>query len=239
MSPSPPAKTAVASCGSTTEPVDPQGGHDESPALPLVLLIGGATGTGKSTVATEVAHRLRITRVTSTDFIRQTIRAFVPAETMPSVHASSFEAGASFAESEDPTLAGFLEQTRIVLVGVEAVVSRAVREGLSLILEGVHLVPGMLTAYVEEALVVTCVLRIDGESAHRSHFATRHTTTQGRRAMEKYLDALGDIRHIQDYIVDRATVTGAPIIENTGTCAAASEVIELIAAASQARVSGG
>jgi 2-phosphoglycerate kinase len=44
--------------------------------VPLLILIGGATGTGKSTVATEVAHRLGITRVTSTDFIRQTMRAF-------------------------------------------------------------------------------------------------------------------------------------------------------------------
>ena len=40
--------------------------------LPIVLLIGGATGTGKSTVATEIAYRLGITRVTSTDFVRQT-----------------------------------------------------------------------------------------------------------------------------------------------------------------------
>jgi len=44
--------------------------------LPIVLLIGGATGTGKSTVATEAAYRLGITRVTTTDFIRQTVRAF-------------------------------------------------------------------------------------------------------------------------------------------------------------------
>ena len=43
---------------------------------PLLLLVGGATGTGKSTIATEAAHRLGITRVTSTDFIRQTMRTF-------------------------------------------------------------------------------------------------------------------------------------------------------------------
>jgi 2-phosphoglycerate kinase len=41
--------------------------------MPLIVLIGGATGTGKSTVATEVAYRLGITRVTSTDFVRQTM----------------------------------------------------------------------------------------------------------------------------------------------------------------------
>ena len=61
--------------------------------LPLVILVGGATGTGKSTVATEIAYRLGITRVTSTDFIRQTMRAFFSHEFMPAIHYSSFEAG--------------------------------------------------------------------------------------------------------------------------------------------------
>src|SRR5581483_3767054 len=61
--------------------------------VPIVLLIGGGTGTGKSTVATEIAYRLGITRVTSTDFIRQTMRAFFSREFMPSIHYSSFEAG--------------------------------------------------------------------------------------------------------------------------------------------------
>ena len=61
--------------------------------LPVILLVGGGTGTGKSTVATEVAYRLGITRVTSTDFVRQTMRAFFAKEFMPSIHYSSFEAG--------------------------------------------------------------------------------------------------------------------------------------------------
>ena len=54
--------------------------------LPIIILVGGATGTGKSTVATEIAYRLGITRVTSTDFVRQTMRAFFSHEFMPSIH---------------------------------------------------------------------------------------------------------------------------------------------------------
>jgi len=54
--------------------------------LPVIVLVGGATGTGKSTVATEAAYRLGITRVTSTDFVRQTMRAFFSQEFMPSIH---------------------------------------------------------------------------------------------------------------------------------------------------------
>ena len=59
---------------------------------PLLLLIGGATGTGKSTLATEIAYRLGISRITSTDIIRQAMRAFFAQELMPELHYSSFDA---------------------------------------------------------------------------------------------------------------------------------------------------
>ena len=122
--------------------------------LPVILLVGGGTGTGKSTVATEVAYRLGITRVTSTDFVRQTMRAFFAKEFMPSIHYSSFEAGLGLSKAEeeesgDAALLGFLDQTRNVLTGVEAAMQRALDEGWSMVLEGVHLVPGMITTELE------------------------------------------------------------------------------------------
>ncbi|MGL6278801.1 MAG: 2-phosphoglycerate kinase, partial [Gaiella sp.] len=151
--------------------------------VPIVLLVGGATGTGKSTIATEAAHRLGITRVTSTDFIRQTMRAFFSVEFMPSVHYSSFEAGLALTKAEeeeagDPGLLGFLDQTRNVLVGVEAALDRALTEGWSMVLEGVHLVPGMLVER-RDALVVHCVVTITDENLHRSHFWVRDAHTDG------------------------------------------------------------
>jgi 2-phosphoglycerate kinase len=102
--------------------------------VPIILLVGGATGTGKSTIATEAAHRLGITRVTSTDFIRQTMRAFFSPAFMPSVHYSSFEAGLALTKAEedeagDARLLGFLDQTRNVLVGVEAAIDRSPNAG--------------------------------------------------------------------------------------------------------------
>jgi 2-phosphoglycerate kinase len=61
--------------------------------VPVVILIGGATGVGKSTLATQLAHRLGITRVASTDMVRQVMRAFFARDLMPSIHTSSFDAG--------------------------------------------------------------------------------------------------------------------------------------------------
>lgn len=199
---------------------------------PLVLLIGGATGTGKSTVVTEVAHRLGITRVTSTDIVRQTMRAFFSRKFMPSIHYSSFEAGPAVevpeGEEANPALMGFLEQTRNVLVGVRAVIGRALEEGHSLALEGVHLVPGALPRSYTGAVVCQCLLVIEDEDEHARHFWIRESASEGLRPMEKYLSSLPDIRRIQDYLVDRARRAGVPVIENTRMESAVDGVINLV-----------
>ena len=200
--------------------------------LPIIVLIGGATGTGKSTVATEVAYRLGITRVTSTDFIRQTLRAFFSPEFMPSIHYSSFEAGSGLRSAEeeevDPLLHGFLDQTRNVLVGVNAAIERSLAEGWSTVLEGVHLVPGMLPPPVADALVVQCVLAIDNEEAHAGHFWIRDLASNGLRPLDRYLERLSDIRYLQDYIVERAEKEGVPVIGNTDREEATQAVMELV-----------
>ena len=192
---------------------------------PIIVLIGGATGTGKSTVATEVAYRLGITRVTSTDFVRQTMRAFLTRKFMPSIHYSSFEV-----PSEDElgdVVTGFVEQTRNVLTGVRALIERALQEGWSLVLEGVHLVPGMLPP-VEGAMVVHCVLAIEERERHEAHFWVRDAHSEGLRPVQKYVDALGDIRLLQDFIVERARSAGVPVVENTSIELAIGTVMELV-----------
>ena len=193
--------------------------------LPIILLIGGATGTGKSTVATEVAYRLGITRVTSTDFVRQTMRAFLSREFMPSIHYSSFEVPyeGDLGEIAD----GFVEQTRNVLIGVRAVIERALQEGWSVVLEGVHLVPGMLPP-IEGALVMHCVLAIEDTELHESHFWVRDARSDGMRPVQKYLDSLGDIRLLQDFIVERARRTGMPVVENASIELTIGTVMELV-----------
>ncbi len=199
---------------------------------PLVLLVGGATGTGKSTITTEVAHRLGINRVTSTDFVRQTMRAFFSEAFMPSIHYSSFEAGAAVAGPDDDpgaaNIRGFLEQTRNVLVGVRASVERALTEGHSMAIEGVHLVPGLVPNAIEGAIVCQCVIAIPDEEAHARHFYVRELDSDGLRPVQKYLDALPEIRRIQDLLIARAIEAGVPVIDNGDREQAVDAVLQLV-----------
>lgn len=205
--------------------------------LPILVLIGGATGTGKSTVASELAYRFGITRVTSTDFIRQTMRAFFSETFMPSIHHSSFEAGDAFPDAGDPLEFGFLAQARNVLVGARASSARALEEGWSLVLEGVHLVPGMIeTPPPQLAASAFVVLAIDDEEEHARHFRSRHEDSE--RSESRYLERFAEIRRLQELLVDRALRAGVPVIENDDADAAARIVADLVLDAAE-RVRGG
>jgi 2-phosphoglycerate kinase len=203
--------------------------------VPIIILVGGSTGTGKSTVAAEVAHRLGITRVASTDFIRQTMRAFFSPEFMPTIHYSSFEAGQALDDevTGDPAIVGFLEQCRHVCVGVDAAIRRALTEGWSMVLEGVHLVPGLVPTQLDGALLVHVLLEITDENVHRMHFHVRDTATGGVRAMDKYLAHMDDIRRIQTYLTGRARREGVPVVENQNVDRSIDQVIRLVMSAAE------
>ena len=202
---------------------------------PLVVLLGGTAGTGKSTLATTLAHRLGITRMTSTDMIRHILRTFFAADVMPDVHCSSFEArravGQLAPEGTDLDLLGFRLQAEHVASAVRALVDRAVAERTPILLEGVHLVPGLLPdALHERGLVVHAVLAVEDEAVHRSHFELRGEAA-ARGPTARYLDSFPTIRKLQAHLVERAEAEGVPVIRTVALDDAVTEMLELVLAA--------
>jgi 2-phosphoglycerate kinase len=197
---------------------------------PLVVLLAGSTGVGKSTLATMLAARLGITRVIATDVIRQVLRAFFSRDFMPAVHYSAFEAGKSVDDlhgdpGADPDLVGFSRQAESIATGVEAIVERACLERTPMVLEGIHLVPGALPVELHDrCIAVEAVLRVEDEELHRSHFSMRG----GHRPAQRYLDRFEQIRKLQDYLVGRATKEGVAVIENDSVDRALPRLMDLV-----------
>jgi 2-phosphoglycerate kinase len=176
----------------------------------LVVLIGGGTGVGKSTVAGELARDLGITRVSSTDFIREILRSVVPETIAPELSRSSFELD----QSSSPTAhVEFERQAQQVLVGVRAEVERAAREGTSLILEGIHLLPGLVDlGAASGSVVVHVVLSLADQDALVKRLERR--AERSERPAERYEDGLDAIRELQGHLVTTARRMGVPVIEN-------------------------
>jgi 2-phosphoglycerate kinase len=190
--------------------------HQE-PEKPVILLLGGTTGCGKTSLALEVARRLAIGRVGSTDSIRQILRITLSRELVPAIHASSFDADpfTVYDAGEDPVLAGFHAQAAVVSVGIRAMIDRAVEENTSLVLDGVSLLPGLIdfSQYRDVAHVIFMVISRLDEEAFRSHFATREAHQKRRRA-RRYVENFDAILKIQNYFLELADRYDVSIVDN-------------------------
>lgn len=208
--------------------------------VPLVILIGGSTGVGKSTIATQLAARLGIVRVVATDAIREVMRSMLSPELMPTLHTSSFQADTALRElpskSADALILGFREQTAAVSVGINALIERAAIEGTSIIIEGAHVVPGFfdLGLYGERIVAVPFIVGIDDEERHLSHFAARENAVESRPA-RRYAEGFDKIRKLQRWVKSQALSHDVPMIPNYSFDQSIAAVIDLIMERATAR----
>lgn len=200
---------------------------------PLIVLVGGATGVGKSTLATQLGARLGITRIIPTDAIREVMRGVLSEEVAPSLHTSSYDADRfvrqPLPKAADPLTVGFREQVLAVAVGIRALARRAALEGTHLIVEGVHAVPGILDPeeFSESAVVVPLLVTVDDEELHRSHFALRALESSARPS-DRYLDAFEHIRTIQEYLRSLAQERGIPVVPSYNLDSTLVQIIDLV-----------
>lgn len=186
-------------------------GASEEP--PRLLLICGATGVGKSTVAVEAAQRLGFSRLLSSDAIREIMRAGTDEVEQPALFRSSFSRGVA-----GDAVVDWLDTCLAVKTGITATISRARREGIDLVLEGVHLVPEnrWLREWREAGgLAVGVVLHVDQEDDHIGMLERREEHSW-RRA-DRYVAAIQRLRAIQSGILERAKITDWVEIETTRT----------------------
>jgi len=213
--------------------------HVRSSERPIVIVIGGTAGVGKSLLAAELAYRLGIARVVSTDSVRQALRSLISAELSPVLHASSYAAWraellpsevASVKPKRKRVLRGFQTQVMQLATAVDAIIERHATEATSLVIEGIHLVPGLSPRLhgVKDAVLVQLMLVVSDEDDHRENFGRREQSTLLRRPSAPYLDHFAEIRMLQGFLLQQAAREGVSVIETTATDKAADRTVEAV-----------
>ena len=201
----------------------------EEPDKPVIILLGGTAGVGKTSLALAVAQRLGVSRMLSTDAIRHIMRIVLSPELVPAIHVSSFDAYRqlpALGHEDDPVIDGFLSQASTVSVGVRAILDRAIEENTSLVLDGVALVPGLidLSEYADRAHIFFLLVAQLDEAAFESQFEARARRQRARDAA-RYVERLEEILKIQRYLLEQADLNDVSIIDNVNVEASALLVI--------------
>ncbi len=196
---------------------------------PLLLVLGGAPGVGKSTISTRLAVRFGITRIVTTDTIREVLRTVIPPTVLPELHVSTYE---SVGAGADPAEA-YVRQARVVGGALVSVVRRLLTERRSVIVEGVHLLPGELVsglgAHPSRPVVVELMLTLEDVEAHRAQLAARRAG-EPERGGQRSLDRFATIRTLHDLLARRALEAGVEALDLGAPRRLTERLLELLQA---------
>jgi len=176
---------------------------------PRLLIIAGATGTGKSTVAMKIAAKSKFARLLSTDAIREIMRSCDEEQKDSALHRSSFTIGGS----NDPVI-DWLETCQAVEKGIESTINRALREGIDLLLEGVHVVPSdrLIRNWIDSGgIAVGVIMVVSDEKKHKEMIKSRDA--HSFRRPDRYIANFPRIRQIQEGLLERSKISSWPIID--------------------------
>lgn len=176
---------------------------------PKLILISGCTGTGKSTFGMTVALNQGILKCISTDSVRQVLRSQSEDNSVSptALHRSSYSG------QGDP-ITEWKECCEVLDKSVKSLVMDAMNRGVSLVLEGVHIVPSndLIDQWRSSGgEAVGCLLVINDAEAHRDLIFKRGEIT--KKGSEKQQLAFHRIRKIQQEMIDLARANQWIIIE--------------------------
>ena len=185
---------------------------------PYVILIGSASGIGKSTIAAELAKSLGIKHLIESDFIRAVVRGIIGKEYAPALHSSSYDAYKHlrnknrYTSYNELVSAGFDDHAAYVIPALEKIIQRAITDYDDIIIEGVHLVPGLINIeqFNEYANIYFFILSSDEES-HKERFVKR--AVQIHRG-GKQLDFFRENRIIHDHLLAQAETYNVHVINS-------------------------
>ena len=176
---------------------------------PRLLIIAGATGTGKSTVAMKIGAKSNFARLISTDAIREIMRSTDGTQANPALHRSSFSIG----ESNDAII-DWVDTCKAVEKGIEATINRAMREGIDLLLEGVHIIPSdrLIRSWIDAGgIALGVIMMVSDEEKHKSMIKSRDAHSFKRH--DRYIANFDRIRRIQDGLVERSKIASWPVVD--------------------------
>ncbi len=179
----------------------------------IIFLIGGTAGCGKSSTANALASSLEIVHTQSTDMLREVMRTMMPKQLVPVLHESSFTAWRGLPDlhtvegrvPEELLIQGYRSQADLLSLAIEAVIERAARERVSLVLEGVHLHPALIEKIQAgtDAVVIPIMLGLLKRKHLQQRIKKRSTNVPDRGA-KHYMAHFEEIWKLESYLLSEA-----------------------------------
>jgi 2-phosphoglycerate kinase len=182
----------------------------------IILILEGASATGKSLIALELMRDLAATRFISTDSVRMVLRGIMSKEEYPELFCHTYQAynyRQAGPKELNPVLRGFLAQCEVIAPHIETMTKGLIAEGATTVIEGVHVIPGTLQDLSQGVLEVL----INPEpTTHKAMFTSKYnleklaSVSEDKSIREKEFEAT---LAIQKFMLVAAEKAGTAVVD--------------------------
>lgn len=179
-----------------------------------IILIGGAPGTGKTTIAGLLAYKAQLAHRLGIGYIREVMRYMTNPDTTPELFTFTFQP-----TNNQNLITHFAKQAELVMGGVDICIQRSLNEGTEIVIEGSQFLP----QYMAQKEHITTILLTASDSEIRKRV---HGKTHAKRSISD--QDLQNILEINQYLVNQAQGLGVTVIENIELMKTVDAIIELL-----------
>lgn len=186
---------------------------------PRIILIGGPAGAGKSTLALELAYKMKIKQIVDLDTVREVLRGEHNKTNDPYLFSSSYEAWKlEGSEDSESIIRAFEKYSLSLKKAVDRIIERVDVLGKDTIIEGVHIVPSFYKKYIRRKNTRFIMLTPANAKVHKNNFIKRRDEFHGMDIQE-YFDNFEKINIINKYLINDAKKNKCQILVNDGKLA--------------------
>ena len=167
-----------------------------------IFLIGGASGVTKSSLSFELMKKYKIIHKLGSGFVREMAKSFILKKNNKYLYSHSFETSL-----KNPIDNLYLQSIPLKKMFQNAI-NRANREGTSMVIEGVNIIPGLMEfSFIDRKIL----LIVEDEKKHL-RMIKKNNTHKLRKVEDKYFK---NIRAIQHQLILRAKKYNWEILDRT------------------------
>lgn len=195
---------------------------------PVIILIGGIPGVGKSSISGYLARNLGVDIVLSGDYLREFARPLLSEEDGETIGVSVYEAWKLFGEENRENIArGFIAQGEILNKGLNAVLSRALKNGEPLIVESLYFIPSQIEPEILEK-ITSFYIHISEKEVNSQRLLERESFTHFNSPGKRLSDQLDRYRVMMDYSLEECGKYGIKSFDNLNYLDTREQILQYV-----------